>query len=201
MIVRNLFQNADGVFPTTIVKMLLGRRSIDKFLVSFSKMRNQGTVYSEDVFSSHKKYGILKTVTSAPGFFKIAGWSCPEGISGPYLVGREIIFYNNKEKLLLIFTYFPLHAIEVDSRNDILVRELKSYVFDNVTPFENMNIFEEIELEDIMRHNSLTTRFSSNPNEILKIVRIYDEHRWEFLTKTSNKLNNREVNSGERERQ
>ncbi len=149
-------------------------------------MNNQRTVYNEDLLNSHKKYAILKQVTEAEEVFSIKGWDNPTGIVGPFLYRREIIFYNTIEKLLLIFTHFPIHSLKLNERSDIMIREIKSYVYDNIE-FEIPKIFKEIDINDITKFNTLTTRFSTDGKEILKIIRIYDEYRWEFISKNLDK--------------
>jgi hypothetical protein len=115
-------------------------------------------------------------------FIYVENWPCPDNIRGPYLNGKEIIFYNDLEKVMLIFTYFPLHALQPHEKNSsILVEELKSLVIDNVDFTKNPEIEYSLDLNEIMKHNTLTTRYSKNSNEIFKLVRIYDEYRWEFI--------------------
>lgn len=185
MIIREFLKDPKSVYPTTISKLLLCRYSINKFLESFSKMTNRGTVYSETLLNSHKKYDVFKRVTSAEGFVKISDWgTMPDGITGPYLNNREIIFYNNKDNLMCVFTYFPLHALkEYELCSDVLIREIKSYVFDNVDSSTEPNIIQEISLKDLLKYKSLTTRFSVNSSKIFKIVRQYDMWAWEIVDK------------------
>lgn len=185
MIIRELLKDPKSVYPTTISKLLLCKYSINKFLESFSKMTNRGTVYSEFLLNSHKKFDVFKRVTSVDGFVKITDWgTLPDGVIGPFLNNREIVFYNTKENLMCVFTYFPLHALkDHELASDVLIREIKSYVFDNVESSVTPKVIQEISLNDLLKYKSLTTRFSVNSKKIFKIVRQYDEYRWEFVDK------------------
>lgn len=184
MIVRDLLNNSNIVYPTTIIKLLLCKNIIDNFVNSFSNMKNQGTIYNDELFNSHKKFEILKSTLKSNEMFFIDGWSTPNGIIGPYLINREIIFFNKIEKLLLIFTHFPIHSINPCDRSDVMIREIKSYVYDNIEWVTPPNI-NKINYNDLFKHQTYTTRFSNNSNEILKVIKIYDEYRWQFLTKNN----------------
>jgi hypothetical protein len=150
-------------------------------------MVNKGTVYTPELLKSHKKYEIFNKVANNLSFLEVVGWKNPPNISGPYMAGREIVFYNTKDDLMCVFTYFPLHALKKEElHSDILIREIKSYVFDNVQK-SNLNITECLNYDELLEYKTLTTRYSSYSKDILKIVNSFDEYRWEIVPWTDDK--------------
>lgn len=219
MIIKQVMNNCyNFVFPSTIAKILLSENSIINFLFEFENMKNMNT---NDVKEQIKKFETSKETKELteglskknillnkilshkeycyiPDFYKaftITDYN-DEEIEGPYLSGREIIFYNNVKQLLLVFTYFPFHNIKNINYSDVLIREIKSYVFDNFPKdvfdkyIKNVYIASEkpdINISDVMSNKILTTRFSKNSNEILRLVKINDMYQWEFVFKTEQK--------------
>lgn len=209
MVVRDLIGNTTNVLPTTVIKLLLGRPTLNIFLDKFAEMKNNGSVENIDIINNlyddakyipkTKKENALKKIVDANSFLEISNWDTGyDFVQGPFLSDREIIFYNDKSNLLLVFTYYPLHNV-VKNKNvisDVLVRELKSYVYDNV-PSElakniKSNVTKTINFNDLMDNKTLTSRFTSDDRDIIRIINIFDNYFWEIIRKekTYKKENN-----------
>lgn len=224
MIIKQVMSNCyNFVFPSTIAKILLSENSIVNFLFEFEKMKNMGSKDVEEKIKEFESTGNIKGSSQGtkkdillnkllsnkeycyiPDFFDafaikdIQESNDFQSIEGPYLNGREILFFLHNENLLLAFTYFPFHNIKKVNFSDVLIREIKSYVFDNFsldnfikyvrTPY--LNNKHDISLSNVMENKILTTRYSKNNNEILRLVKINDMYQWEFVFKTDNKEEN-----------
>lgn len=205
MILKKIFP-CEHVYPTTYVKMLLGRNNINTCLKMFHGMKNLGADTSIDFINSYKsgenmpvltkKNTFLSNVLSSDNFVFVDNWFQANGldeleseIAGPILSGREILFFHKTEKLLLLFTYFPLHMIQVKAPlDDIVMRELKTYVYDNFPQevfegFLEKVVPESVDAEKALSEKSMTTRYSKNPDELIKVVNVLGNHQWSIIRK------------------
>ena len=205
-IISKLFPKQDVVYPTTIAKLLLSTVSINDFLKLSLDMQNLNTSYFNDFCedfknnkidslpSDSKKDKLLYSICEAQSFIKMSyntTFDAGDQYTHAYLSERMIIFYNTNTNLMIAFTYFPLHNLKTSviakcGISDILVREIKSYVFDNVSPekFEELvssKVVSEMAHEDILKP-VLTTRYSRNYDEILKLVKFGSNmYQWELF--------------------
>ena len=220
MILRKIV-SCDHLYPTTIFKLLLGKSIISSFLEKFVNMKNMGTndfeifYRSDSKIVNSKKNSYLLNLLNCKNFLKINNWfkyniinfnnkdkdlkiifdEKQDLLTGPFLADKFIVFYYSPEKLMLVFTYFPIHILEKkNGLSDDIVRELKSYVYDNVSKesFDEMvssKIDKEIDIETLESPKSITARYSTNRNKIMKISNVFGNFNWSVVFKKSNKNN------------
>lgn len=157
---------------------------------------------------TEKKALVLERILDSDEFVFFADWPYPffdvktkdcgpddVVVYGPYVSGKEIVFYFPNNQLLLVFTYFPLdrvfsvtnetHAKGINYVDDNTVREIKSYVYDNVSledfdKIVTVKSTKDISFLEFKKYPILTTRYSSSSDELFKIVQNYS---WDFVLK------------------
>lgn len=227
MIVRNLLKNVSNdmneneditsvIYPTTVLKLVLSKPNIQKYLEYFVNMKNMNSnefietfnkfkVSSDKTFLENmKKKGIvLNKLLSSNKFYFIEGYlnECSadvrNNIVGPFVNGRELYFYHRTNNIMVAFTYYPIHNLKNENveLSDVLIKEIKAYVFDNVPDYIYSELFNldtviNYNIEDIYKYNTLTTRYNDNPDDIFKIVKVYNnDYQWEFIKKSDNFTN------------
>ena len=136
MILRKIV-SCDHFYPTTIFKLLLGKSIISSFLEKFVNMKNMGTndfeifCKSDSKIVNSKKNSYLLNLLNCKNFLKINNWfkyniinfnnkdkdlkiifdEKQDLLTGPFLADKFIVFYYSPEKLMLVFTYFPIHIL------------------------------------------------------------------------------------------
>lgn len=169
---------------TTLGKVLLSFQDIKEHLESFSKMVNKRSKNVDTFFNDYNdkklndtntELGLLKIVNS-DGFIQLNNFPFKKNyIVGPILNKNNIIFYNEKDELLLFYSFTPLEYLYLNNKfYDYDVRDLKLKVYDNFSKYNfdryiSNKTYSELDFHDIYKNQKITMRLAEKL--ILQLLR------------------------------
>lgn len=151
-----------------------------------------------DLFVNHKN----------SKFIEFENYKYPTDVNnlfeGPFIKGQYILFYNREKSILIVFTFMPLRYNILDELyKDIVIRDLNSYVIDNVTAeqFETYildKVSSKFDFQEIIDQSTISLKLyltkEKNNITILKLVKetIDDKitkhpfYKWNLITRYIN---------------
>lgn len=176
MRIQNFIDVQGVIFPSTIAKFLLSKESIHHILNNFATKTGATWVEKPQTDTKCKRSTTLEVVQGQDKCVKIEGiFDDRPGISGPYLIKNNIVFYNQNEELLLVLMCPPFTNIP-DNVSDAWVRKVIPFTYK--VNFEIPEVVSKINYNDFLTKSVVSTLFSSEENTVLKLHRTYGAFTW-----------------------
>jgi hypothetical protein len=174
-------------------------------LVTTDKFNTEIKIHKSINLNKHKIVMDLFVNHKNNSFIQFKNYKYPNEVNevfeGPFIKGQYVLFYNKKKNILITFTFMPLRYNILDELyKDIVIRDLNSYVIDNVTneQFETYilnKVSSDFDFKEIIKQSTISLKLyltkEKNNITILKLVKEtidekLDKHpfyKWNLITR------------------